>query len=113
VSFLATEIATKRLELLHEFVPNARAIAVLVNPNNPDRVQMSRDLEQAERTVKFPVKTFRASNESEIDKAFADMAGQNIDALLIGGDNYFNAMHRKPSHDYFERRDRFRTFRPL
>ena len=95
VSFLATEIVSKRLELLHEFVPNARAIGVLVNPNNPNRVQMSRDLDQAERTVKFPLKTFRASNESEIDKAFVDMAGQNVDALLIGGDNYFNAMRRK------------------
>jgi putative ABC transport system substrate-binding protein len=95
VSFLATQIVTKRLDLLHEFVPNARAIAVLVNPDNPDRVQMSRDLEQAERTVKYPLKTFRASNESEIDKAFTDMAGQNVDALLIGGDNYFAAMRRK------------------
>jgi putative ABC transport system substrate-binding protein len=94
VSFLATQIVTKRLDLLHEFVPNARAIAVLVNPNNPDRVQMSRDLEQAERAVKYPLKTFRASNESEIDKAFADMPAQNVDALLIGGDSYFNAMRR-------------------
>jgi putative ABC transport system substrate-binding protein len=95
VSFLATQIVTKRLELLREFVPNARAIAVLVNPDNADRVQMSQDLEQAERTVTYPLKTFRASNESEIDRAFADMAGQNIDALLIGGDSYFNAMRRK------------------
>jgi putative ABC transport system substrate-binding protein len=95
VSFLATQIVTKRLELLHEFVPNARAIAVLVNPSNPDRVQMSRDLEQAERTVKFPLKTYRATTESEIDKAFAEMARQDVDALLIGGDSYFNAMRRK------------------
>ena len=95
VSFLATQIVTKRLDLLHEFVPNARAIAVLVNPSNPDRVQMSRDLEEAERVVKYPLKTFRASNESEIDKAFAEMAAQNVDALLIGGDSYFNAMRRK------------------
>jgi ABC-type uncharacterized transport system substrate-binding protein len=95
VSFLATQIVSKRLELLHEFVPNARAIAVLVNPHNPDRVQISRDLEQAERAVKYPLKTFRASNEAEIDKAFSDMAGQNVDALLIGSDNYFNAMRRK------------------
>jgi putative ABC transport system substrate-binding protein len=85
----------KRLDLLHEFVPNARAIAVLINPNNPDRVQMARDLEQAERNVKFSLKVFRASNESEVDKAFADMARQRVDALLIGGDNYFNAVRRK------------------
>jgi putative ABC transport system substrate-binding protein len=95
ISFLATQIVTKRLDLLHEFVPNARGIAVLINPNNPDRVQMSRDLEQAERVVKFPLKTFRASSEDEIERAFAEMATQNVDALLIGGDNYFNAMRRK------------------
>jgi ABC-type uncharacterized transport system substrate-binding protein len=95
VSFLATEIVAKRLDLLHEFVPKARAIAVLVNPTNPDRASMSRDLEQAERTAKFSLKIFQASNESEIDKAFAEMARQNIDALLIGGDNYFNSVRRK------------------
>jgi putative ABC transport system substrate-binding protein len=95
VSFLATQIVTKRLELLHELVPNARSIAVLVNPNSPDRVEMSRDLEQAERMVQFPLRTFRASTENEIEMAFADMARQDVGALLIGGDNYFNAMRRK------------------
>jgi putative ABC transport system substrate-binding protein len=95
VSFLATQIVTKRLELLHEFVPNARTIAVLINPSNPDRAQMTRDLEEAERAVKFTLKIFRATNEDEIDKAFVEMARQNVDALLIGGDNYLNAMRRK------------------
>jgi putative ABC transport system substrate-binding protein len=95
VSFLATQIVGKRLELLHEMIPNARAIAVLVNPTNPDWANMSRDLEQAERAVKFSLKIFRASDENDIDNAFAEMGRQNIDALLIGGDNYFNAMRRK------------------
>lgn len=97
VSFLATQIVTKRLDLLSELVPKARAIAVLVNPNNPDRDAMARDLEQAGRTVKFSLKIFRASNEGEIDAAFAEMGRQNVDALLIGGDNYFNSVRRKLS----------------
>lgn len=95
VSFLATQIVTKRLDLLHELVPKARAIAVLINPTNPDHAAMSHDLEQAERTGKFSLKIFRASNESEIDAAFAEMGRQKVDALLIGGDSYFNSVRRK------------------
>jgi putative ABC transport system substrate-binding protein len=95
VAFWATQIVAKRLELLRELVPKARAIGVLVNPMNPAYPAMSRDLQQAQQTVPLPLKIFNASNDQDIEAAFAGMAAQNVDALLIGGDNYFNAVRRK------------------
>jgi putative ABC transport system substrate-binding protein len=95
VNFLATQIVAKRLELLLAIVPKAKAIAVLVNPKNPDFASMERDVESAERSLKIVMKTYKASSESEIDTAFSQMAQQHPDALLIGGDAFFNAMRRK------------------
>jgi putative ABC transport system substrate-binding protein len=95
VNFLATLIVAKRLELLMAFVPKAKAIAVLVNPKNPDFASMARDVEGAERSLKIAMQTYRASSENEIDEAFSQMARQRPDALLIGGDAFFNGMRRK------------------
>jgi putative ABC transport system substrate-binding protein len=95
VAFWATQIVAKRLELLREFVPKARAIGVLVNLTNPEYDAMSRDLEQARQTVQLPLNIFKAANDQEIEAAFAGMAAQNVNALLIGGDNYFNSVRRK------------------
>jgi ABC-type uncharacterized transport system substrate-binding protein len=95
VAFLATQIVAKRLDLLQEFVPKARAIGILVNPTNPSYDAMSADVEHARGGLRAPLRIFKAVNEHEIDAAFAEMARQQVDALLIGGDSYFNAMRRK------------------
>ena len=95
VAFLATQIVAKRLELLLAFVPKANRIAILVNPNNPDFATMTRDVETAERSLKIAMQTYKASTEDEIDEAFSQMAQQHPDALLIGGDAFFNGKRRK------------------
>jgi putative ABC transport system substrate-binding protein len=95
VNFLSSLIVAKRLELLLAFVPNAKAIAVLVNPEAPDLPVMVRDVEEAERSLKIATQTYKASSESEIDEAFSQMARQHPDVLLIGGDTFFNGMRRK------------------
>jgi ABC-type uncharacterized transport system substrate-binding protein len=95
VAFLATQIVAKRLELLLAFVPKANRIAILVNPNNPDFATMTRDVETAERSLKIEMQTYKASTGDEIDEAFSQMAQQHPDALLIGGDAFFNGMRRK------------------
>ena len=95
VNFLATQIVAKRLEILLAFVPKAKAIAVLVNPKNPDFASMVHDVEGAERSLKVAMQTYKASSESEIDEAFSQMARQRPDALLIGGDSFFNAARRQ------------------
>jgi putative ABC transport system substrate-binding protein len=81
--------------MLHDFVPRARAIGVLVNPTNVGYAAMAQDLDQARGTVSFPLKVFKASRENEIQAAFSEMPRQNVDALLIGSDNYFNSLRRQ------------------
>jgi putative tryptophan/tyrosine transport system substrate-binding protein len=95
VAFLATQIVAKRLEFLLAFVPMAKRIAVLINPKNPELASMTRDVETAERSLKITLQTYKASTENEIDEAFSQMAQQHPDALLIGGDAFFNGMRRK------------------
>jgi ABC-type uncharacterized transport system substrate-binding protein len=95
INFLATQIVAKRLELLLQFTPKAKAIAVVVNPKNPDFASMVRDVEGAERNLKLRFKVYQASTAAEIDAAFADMAEHRPDALLIGGDTFFNGVRRQ------------------
>lgn len=95
VDFLATEIVAKRLELLLDFVPNAKSIAILVNPKNPGYASMAHDVEDAERSLKIPLQTYKASTDGELDDAFSKLEDKRPDALLIGGDAFFNATRRK------------------
>jgi putative ABC transport system substrate-binding protein len=95
VNFLATQIVAKRLEILLAFVPKAKAIAVLVNPKNPDFASMVTDVEGAERSLKVAMRTYKASSANEIDEAFSQMARQHPNALLIGGDSFFNGARRQ------------------
>ena len=95
VNFLATQIVAKRLEYLMAFVPKAKTIAILANPKNPDFASMVRDVEGAERSLKVALQTYKVSSETEIDEAFSQMARQRPDALLIGGDAFFNGVRRK------------------
>ncbi len=95
VSFLATEIVAKRLEFLLAFVPNAKSIAILVNPKNPDFASMAQDVEAAERSLKIPLQTYEVSTENELGDAFSKLEEKHPDALLIGGDTFFNAIRQK------------------
>ena len=56
---------------------------------------MAGDVETAQRSLKITMQTYKASTEAEIDEAFSQMARQLPDALLIGGDAFFNGMRRK------------------
>ncbi len=95
VNFLATLIVAKRLELLLAFVPNAKSIAILANPKNPEFASMAQDVEAAERTLKISLQTYMASTEGEMDDAFSKLEGKHPDALLIGGDTFFVAQRQK------------------
>ena len=94
VNFLATQIVAKRLELLLDFVPGAKLIAVVVNPKNPDFASMAHDLEAAQRQFQVQFNVFQTSTMAEIDAAFADMERLRPAGLLIGGDAYFNGVRR-------------------
>ena len=91
VSFLADELTPKRLELLSELVPQARVIALLVNPNNPNAERIIRDVQEAARAKGVQLHILKASTESEIDAAFASLVQLHAGALVVGADPFFNS----------------------
>jgi len=81
----------KRLELLHEMVPKAAVIGMLVNPDFPDADMQSRDLREAALNLGLQHHILSASSEPQFDTAFAMFRARQIDALLIGNDAFFNS----------------------
>jgi putative tryptophan/tyrosine transport system substrate-binding protein len=91
-NFLGNEMAAKRLELLHELVPKAARIAVLVNPANiPATESLLRDLPVAARAIGLQIQVLNASTTSEIEAAFATLVRDRTDALYVGGDVFFTS----------------------
>ena len=84
VNFFAEELATKRLELLHELLPAAARVAVLVNPTSPDFGSTIRNVEAAARTIGLQIQVLNASSSREINEAFATLVRERPDALLTG-----------------------------
>jgi putative ABC transport system substrate-binding protein len=91
VTFMMTQLNSKRLELLSELVPQARVIALLVNPNNPSAERTMRDVQEAARAKGVQLLILNAATESEIDAAFASFVQQHAGALLVGNDPFFNS----------------------
>jgi putative ABC transport system substrate-binding protein len=87
---LGVEVAPKRLELMYELLPTA-TVAVLINPARPTADAMLRDLQTAARTLGQSIYVLRASNEREIDAAFATLVQLRAGALVIANDAFFNA----------------------
>ena len=79
----------KRLELLSELVPQARVIALLVNPNNPNAERIMRDVQEAARAKGVQLHILKAGTESEIDAAFATLVQLQAGALVVGSDPFF------------------------
>jgi putative ABC transport system substrate-binding protein len=92
ISFLNTELAAKRLELLRELVPAATRMAVLVNPTNAANVATTlRELETAARAIGVQIQILNASTSQEIDAAFATLARERPDALFVSPDAFFRS----------------------
>jgi putative ABC transport system substrate-binding protein len=87
---LGVEVAPKRLELMHVLLPTA-TMAVLINPASPIADAILRDLQAAARTLGQSIHVLRASNEPEIDAAFATLVQVRAGALVIANDAYFNS----------------------
>jgi ABC-type uncharacterized transport system substrate-binding protein len=85
INFFATELAAKRLELLRELVPGAIRIAVLVDPTNATNTETTvGGVEAAARAKGLQIQVLNASNSREVDAAFATLASERPDALLVG-----------------------------
>ena len=90
VSFMITALEPKRLELLHELVPAATVIAMLVNPGSPSSAFQSKDVQEAARVIGLQIQILNASSASEIDSAFATLLQIRAGALIVAGDAFFN-----------------------
>jgi putative tryptophan/tyrosine transport system substrate-binding protein len=89
VTFLALTLDAKRLELLHEMVPNVTNLGVLLNPNFPDAKEQLREVQHAAETTRLQIHILNASNIQEIDSAFDTFAQIRPGALLVGTDPFF------------------------
>ena len=89
VSNLSTEMESKRFGLLRAVVPQAAIIGVLLNPTFPPAANQLREMQEAARTLGLQLVVMQASNESDIDTAFASLVQHRADALLVGNDPFF------------------------
>jgi putative tryptophan/tyrosine transport system substrate-binding protein len=89
VAILTAELNPKRLDLLSELVPDARVIALLVNPNNSLTERIIRDMQEAARAREVQLGILKAGTEGEFEPAFASLAQLHAGALLVGNDAFF------------------------
>jgi putative tryptophan/tyrosine transport system substrate-binding protein len=90
INFFAFELGAKRPELLHELVPKATVIALLVNPDAPRAESSARQTQEAARSLGQQMHVLRARTERDIDAAFATLVQLRADALLVASDPFFN-----------------------
>jgi putative ABC transport system substrate-binding protein len=86
VNFLVVELAAKGLGVLHEFIPRARTMALLINPSSRESINQTPDTRDAAARLGLDLRIVHASNAAEVDQAFEAMARDNIDALLVAGE---------------------------
>jgi putative ABC transport system substrate-binding protein len=94
VSALLVELMAKRLDLLSELVPEARVIALLVNPNNPNTERVIRDVQEAASAKAVQLSILKTGSESEIDAAFASVRSQ-VSALAVSSDPFFDSQREQ------------------
>ena len=88
---LATEMGPKRLELLHELIPTARKMALLVNASSPAQTEpQTRDLKAAADCLGLELHVLTASTERDVDQAFITLAKLRVNGLVISPDVFFN-----------------------
>jgi putative tryptophan/tyrosine transport system substrate-binding protein len=106
-------VGPKRLELLHEVVPTANSIALLVNPTSPNLVSDLREQQRAAHALGLKLHVLHASTDRDFDTVFASLARLGVGGLVIGTDSFFNTRkeqlaalsvhHRVPTiHQYRE-----------
>jgi putative tryptophan/tyrosine transport system substrate-binding protein len=92
VNFLALEIDTKRLDLMHDLVPKAKRIAVLLNPANARYTEGTKQaLAAAAPAIGVDITFFNASTPDEIETAFAAMERERAEALFIATEAFFSS----------------------
>jgi len=90
-SIITNELMAKRLELLSELAPQARVIALLVNPTNSTTEGVVRDMQEAARATGVQLPILKAGTEGEIDAAFVSLVELHAGALVVGADPFFGS----------------------
>jgi putative tryptophan/tyrosine transport system substrate-binding protein len=96
---LGVEVGAKRLELLHEVVPTANIVALLVNPAPRSVESQSRDMQAAARILGLQLHILHASAERDFEAVFANFAQLRAGGLVIGGDALASAGSRICAED--------------
>jgi putative ABC transport system substrate-binding protein len=91
VSIFQSALGPKRLQMLHELVPTAAVIAVLVNPTNPITEPDIREMRAAAGTIGVRIRILNASSQRDLDAAFANLAQQRADALVVNNDGFLSS----------------------
>jgi ABC-type uncharacterized transport system substrate-binding protein len=91
INLLSAEIVAKRLGLLHDLVPKAVRLAVLVNPANTSAEATLRDISEAARALGLQIQVLHAHTSREIEAAFAILVRDRADALFVAPDGFFSS----------------------
>jgi putative ABC transport system substrate-binding protein len=91
VTQLSVEVEPKLLELLHEAVPSAAIMALLVNPTNPNAATQSRSVQEAGQRLGVQVHVLNASTRADFDPLFAKLRDLQVVALIISQDVLFGS----------------------
>jgi ABC-type uncharacterized transport system substrate-binding protein len=89
VSIFTTELATKRLELLHELLPAIHTVTILVNPGSAATAIEIGEINSAADKLALKLVTINAKSESDIDAAYASAVGHKAGAVLVSADPFF------------------------
>ena len=90
MNFFSNEVLPKKFELLHQLLPRAARMAVLINPRNPLVITPQlQKIEEAARSLGSSIEVLNATTGHEIEDAFAQMVAERIEALIVAPDGYF------------------------
>jgi putative ABC transport system substrate-binding protein len=88
VSLFSVPLIAKRLELLHEVIPQAPVVAVLVNPSNPNAEANERGIEIAGRAIGLRIEFIKASSDQDFEPAFASIR-RTAGAMIVSADGFY------------------------
>src|SRR5262249_21752774 len=89
VNFLVKTLTAKRLALLRELMPSATVTAFLTTLPNPASASETREVQPAARTLELTLRILNVSSKPDIDAAFASLARQRVNAVIVGADAFF------------------------
>ena len=92
---IATDLNTKRLELLRQLVPTTRIMAVLANPSVSDSEFQVKEVQAAAETVGQQIQIFNASSEGDFDTAFETMVRSGVGALFVNASPFFTSQRKR------------------